>query len=525
MGGLRRLCCAVLPCAMLLSGCSPLFSGGRSAAPDSAAGAPVPVSIYSFDRQDYDNRPDRVLQAIEAETNTQISLLTGTWEDTQLDILMATGSYPDVLTIVDNEKTGRFNKWVKEGKIIPFTDELLEDLPNLRKLIDNPHYGELRMNGQFYGLPLQDELPSGSVGQHVLIIREDWLERLGLPAPETLAQFKETLIAFRDRDPDGNGLKDTYGLISDGLTSIVRNLMGAWGIPVDVRSTGFLKVGDMYEYWVVQPEVKEALRYVRELYENQLIQPFTLSANTNVQVRPKFNEGRVGVLFDNANFEELLKKQEQLRRNVNTAKLMELPALAGPDGKRGYSVGAGFWGYTVITDKAKDPKAVARVLDFLLSEAGNRLTLYGLAGIHYSDDGGERRLDLDERKKDAGFGPVHPEAAHELNWGIVSWSRMTERNYLAFRELTTPGFTQVVNDNLSRINRYLIEPASYNLATSRWISFKPNSDELIEEYFNKIIMGDLDVDQGFAKFVGKWMESGGAEAMREMSEELAARNS
>ncbi|SDS73649.1 ABC-type glycerol-3-phosphate transport system, substrate-binding protein [Paenibacillaceae bacterium GAS479] len=493
------------------------MAGCSSPSSSSSTEAVVPISIYSFDRQNYGSQDDRVLKAIEEATGTRISLQTGGWEDTQLDILMATGGYPDVLTIVDNEKTGRFNKWIKEGRIIPFSDELIAGLPYLSAQLNNPKYDELRVNGKLYGLPLQDELPPGSVGQHVLILRQDWLDKLGLPVPQTLEQFRNTLLAFRDRDPDENGLADTYGIIGNGLPSLVRNLMGAWGIPIDARSTGFLQVGDAYEYWVVQPEVKEALRYVKELYDERLIQPFTLSAATNVQVRPRFIEGRVGAMFDNANFEELLKKQEQLRRNFKDAELMEAAALAGPDGKRGYSVGSGFWGYTVLTDKAQNPAAVARLLNYLLSDEGNRLTLYGLPDVHYREDKGQISLLLDERKKDIGFGTLHPEAAHELNWGLVSWTRMTETDYLRFRESSTPGFTDVVQENLERINRYRIEPASYNLATSRWVSFKSTSDELTESYFGKMIMGELDIDGGFEKFVSKWMESGGAEAMNEMS--------
>ncbi|MFD0669873.1 extracellular solute-binding protein [Cohnella sp. GCM10027633] len=512
-----RLAAVTLSCAGLLSGCAAVTD--RSPAHESEA---APVSIYSFDRQDYDNRPDRVLERIESETRTSISLQTGTWEDAQLDVLMEMGDYPDVLTIVDSEKTGRFNKWVKEGKIVPFTDELLEGLPNLQRVVRDPRFDELKIGGRLYGLPLQDELPPGSVGQHVLIMRQDWLNRLGLKSPDTLEELRETLIAFRDRDPDGNGKPDTYGLISNGLVSIVRNLMGAWGIPVDARSTGFLRVGDRYEYWAIQPEVLETLQFVSSLYRDKLVQPFTLSATTNVQVRPTFLEGRTGALFDNANFEELLKKQEQLRRAAPDAELVELPALAGPEGKLGYSVGAGYWAFTVITDKAKDPRAAARVLDYLLSEEGNKLTLYGIPGVHYVDSGDSLSFDLEERAKDAGFGSLHPDKAHELNWGIVSWSRMTDDDYLRFRESSAPGFTKSVTDNLERINRYLIEPASYSLTTSKWLSFKPTSDELVEEYFNAIALGTLEAAAGFEKFRTKWLESGGAEAMREMSDAIAA---
>ncbi len=479
------------------------------------------ITLYSFDRRNYE-QPDRVLARIEQETNVKLRILTGPWDDTQLDVLVATGDYPDVITIVDSEKSGRFNKWVKEGVLVPFDAALLEGLPHLQKLFSQPGFQNLKINGQFYGLPLKDEFPPGSADQHVIVMRKDWLDRLQLPVPENLEQFRQTLVAFKNGDPDGNQVKDTYGLVSDGLYSIVRNLVGAWGLPIDERSTGFLQVGGDYEYWAIQPQVREALRYVRGLYRDNLIQPDTLSLSTNVQVRPKFVEGRVGAMFDHVNFEELVKKEDQLKRHTPDARLMELSALEGPTGQRGYSIGSEFWGYTVITNKAKDPKAIARLFDFLLSDEGSRLTLFGVPDVHYSVDNGRYTLYPEERKKDVGFDPNHPGAPHELSWGIVQWSQMTDSTYLQLRDLTRPDFSKVVFDNLERVNKYLIEPAAIQLATPKWISFKANSDQLYQEYFNKIVMGELDVDEGFARFVEKWKESGGSEAMKEMSDAIKA---
>lgn len=519
MKGSKAVIAAIAGVLLLLPGCAFRSSSPEPTKP--SAEQLRAISLYSFDRQDYDNHTDRILAQIEQRTDTDLRILTGTWDDTQLDVLVASGEYPDVITIVDSEKTGRFNKWVREGHLVPFSDALLEGLPNLQKVFANPNYEDLKINGQFYGLPLQDEFPPNSPGQYVIILRQDWLDRLGLPIPETLEQFKRTLIAFKTQDPDRNGADDTYGLISNGLFSIVRNLAGAWGLPSDARSTGFLKVGEHYEYWAIQPQVKEALLYVKDLYQNKLIQPDTLSAYTNVQVRPKFIEGRVGALFDNMNFDELVKKQEQLRRSNPEAELVEISALAGPEGKRGYSAGSGFWGYTVITDKAGHPRAAAELFDFLLSEEGQKLTTYGIEGIHYTNDNGSVHLNLEERRKDIGFGQ-NPGVQHELNWGIASWTRLTAEPYLQLRDLTYPGFSAIARDNLQRVNRYLIYPASYNIVTPKWISFKSNSDELSQDYFDKMIMGELDVDSGFDTFVRKWKESGGLDAMREMSDAIRA---
>lgn len=47
-------------------------------------------------------------------------------------------------------------------------------------------------------------------------IRNDWLKRLGLKMPETYEEYVEVLHAFTYRDPDGNGIPDTFGFTSSG---------------------------------------------------------------------------------------------------------------------------------------------------------------------------------------------------------------------------------------------------------------------------------------------------------------------
>lgn len=46
----------------------------------------------------------------------------------------------------------------------------------------------------------------------VLWLRQDWMDKLGLQAPKTLADFDNIMDAFVNKDPDGNGKKDTLGL-------------------------------------------------------------------------------------------------------------------------------------------------------------------------------------------------------------------------------------------------------------------------------------------------------------------------
>ncbi|MCR5670222.1 MAG: hypothetical protein K6G10_04390, partial [Butyrivibrio sp.] len=68
--------------------------------------------------------------------------------------------------------------------------------------------------------------PLGDCGQ-ILWINFTWLERLGLEVPKTTEELKEVLVAFRDMDPNGNGLNDEIPLLScdDGLPYRVSELL------------------------------------------------------------------------------------------------------------------------------------------------------------------------------------------------------------------------------------------------------------------------------------------------------------
>lgn len=61
------------------------------------------------------------------------------------------------------------------------------------------------VDGKQYGVPY-------SAQASALLIRKDWREKLGLKAPESWAELAAMAKAFTEKDPDGNGQNDTYGL-------------------------------------------------------------------------------------------------------------------------------------------------------------------------------------------------------------------------------------------------------------------------------------------------------------------------
>lgn len=81
------------------------------------------------------------------------------------------------------------------------------DTPNLWKLFQQQPIYEAQMtspDGNIYGLPHAEF----DINNYVLmwnIIRQDWLDKLGLAMPSTIDEYHDVLVAFRDQDPNGNG--------------------------------------------------------------------------------------------------------------------------------------------------------------------------------------------------------------------------------------------------------------------------------------------------------------------------------
>jgi multiple sugar transport system substrate-binding protein len=66
-------------------------------------------------------------------------------------------------------------------------------------------------NGKTFGVPF-------SAQSFAIFVRADWRARLKLPVPKSWADLANMATAFTQRDPDGDGKADTYGLVVPGTT-------------------------------------------------------------------------------------------------------------------------------------------------------------------------------------------------------------------------------------------------------------------------------------------------------------------
>lgn len=135
------------------------------------------------------------------------------------------------------------------------------------------------------------------------IIRQDWLDTLGLEAPTTKEELVEVLRAFRDGDPNGNGLKDElptafYGSGgAQGTPNQMHGFFAMYGVPMFNSDP----LWDIYDgklmYSALTKNARDAIEFMSELYAEGLIDPESF-LNTGSDFNAKRQENRVGLFYD-----------------------------------------------------------------------------------------------------------------------------------------------------------------------------------------------------------------------------------
>ena len=190
----------------------------------------------------------------------------------KVNMSIASGELPDITMV----QWGSYVSAAKAGLLVdiePYIEqygspELKETLANNKQIIDT-----MRIDGHLYAIP---QLGSDWRNNAMMwFVRTDWLEKLGLEMPTTWDELLTVARAFRDQDPDGNGVNDTYGigLANDlwwsggGSFAGIASAFHAYGLDVWVERDG-KKV-----YSGILPEMKDALTAAHELYTEGLIDP------------------------------------------------------------------------------------------------------------------------------------------------------------------------------------------------------------------------------------------------------------
>ena len=150
---------------------------------------------------------------------TIFAIFQGKAIDGELPVFKKAFEETNIKLVSDFENLGM------EGGLIPLEDLIDKYAPNLKKFFEeNPRYKKdaIAADGHIYIIPNYNDYFNLKTTQGYYI-RKDWLKKLNLKEPKTVDELYKTLVAFRDKDPNGNGKKDEVPLFLRG--NITRKIM------------------------------------------------------------------------------------------------------------------------------------------------------------------------------------------------------------------------------------------------------------------------------------------------------------
>lgn len=298
------------------------------------------------------------------------------------NLLLAGGDYPEMFYASAFPRADLL-KYGKQGAFIPLNDLINQYAPNFKALMEKYpviEKGITMPDGNIYGLPTLYDPEFRSVLYGTPWVKTEWLTKLGLQEPHTLDEFYDMLKAFKEKDPNGNGQKDEYAWGGVGTAGIVNYLRGSFGL--NYHGTSNINVdtdpaSGKVRFIPTDPRYKELLQFVNKLYKDGLLEQDIMSVKST-EVDAKGVEGLLGVV-DNVDPVAI----------YNQEGYVGLPVLKGPHGDQMFSATGsplGNIGMFVLTDKAKNPAALIRWMDYFYSDEGIRMFFMGWKDETYKED-------------------------------------------------------------------------------------------------------------------------------------------
>lgn len=392
----RRLMAAAMAAVMLtgtLAGCSAKSETSGTEAAKGEAGAsqaqteetlegslvskePKEFTVFlNFNNMPFDSNW-QVWQ--EAAKRTNVSLkgtisLSNSNEEEAFNLMMSSGNLADIIGYVDAsslEKLGR------DGGMIPLNDLIKEHAPNIQKVLDEDarfRQTAYSLDGNIYQIPKNQELKAAEFWW----IRQDWLDKLNLKAPTTVDELHDVLYAFRNEDPNGNGLKDEIPLFDRAGWKQPDEYLYLW----DTSLEFYPRDGKM-KYEPLEENFKTGVSNMIKWYQEGLIDPeiFTRGASSRDTLLGGDLGGCTHDWVSTANYNSTLQE---------TIPGFQMAAIAPPADQNGVVKervsrypGVG-WG---ISSQCKDPVTVIKFMDYFFTEEGSDLMNWGIEGDTFTRD-------------------------------------------------------------------------------------------------------------------------------------------
>lgn len=238
-----------------------------------------------------------------------------------------------------------------------------------------------RENGDFY-YPNYGNRAASDCGQ-VFWINEEWLRRLELKLPETVGELRDVLAAFKNLDPNGNGIHDEIPLIGSAdifYLNPVEFLLNSFIYNDPLHNRKYIDENGRETSAVGQEAFREGLAFCSDMVREGLLDKKSFSTSKSAMSELVNSPADLVGAFTTRSISDVLYQGNP----EIMASYIHIPPLSGPEGERNAlytepvpEVGA------VILKKSRHPEEAAILLDTMLTTEASLIARYGEQGVDW----------------------------------------------------------------------------------------------------------------------------------------------
>lgn len=443
----------------------------------------------------------------------------------KMSVAIASGEIPDLIGVSQEQlatisKTNLYTDLtdIYDKYSTTLTKEIITEEGNIA--LESATFG-----GKLIAIPGTN---SAIDGASFLWARQDWLEKVGLPMPRTTDELYTAIKAFVEQDPDGNGKKDTVGLMlnKDFLTPGVAESLGVFNA-FDAYPKSWVRGADgKLVYGSAQPEVKDALTYLNKLYKEGLIEK-DFGAKDSGKVAELAAAGRAGFNFG-AMWNGMYPLQ-QTKDNFPDSNWLASAIVSEDDKPANPQIKLNVENYFVVRKDYEHPEALMKLINFWTELNYGDTTqerfdkFLGPApapGHHYavvkawkSQKNLQAHLKLVEAFKSGDASKLNAEEKGYYD-NIQKFKAGDNANAQFEKVFGETGSFKTMNEyvenNLFKMDEF------YGASTDAMKNRLKTIEQSVIEYYTKVIMGSDSVDN-FDKFVSQLNKLGLEDVAKEVN--------
>ena len=355
-----------------------------------ATGYPITKDVIELDvlvrkHESIDHQTDtKVIDYILEKTNIKLNIRTYS-EAEEVAMMFVDRKYPDFAMNLNAATTVQLNAAAEAGDLVELSNYIDTLCPTWTKFFAQyPTVKELQRmaSGGIYSLPFCNFAGYDRNLRDQWLINKTWLDSVNMEIPTTLDEFTNVLRAFRDNAGNGTIPENCYPFHFkfDGFVNFsCMDLFSSFGLKLSNNSNYFSVENGKVQYLAADESIKAPLKYLQQLYAEQLISPEIFTADvTSMRAMVRADQALVGCVSS-----YLTPEKADLTTEYVAMAPIDCGTGVGPYIRRQGQTANPLNAFLLFSNN-KYPAATMRLIEFVVEKPDQLMNvIHGMEGVYW----------------------------------------------------------------------------------------------------------------------------------------------